>query len=442
MAVTWLRDEIIDTTTVPVSGTVSATYPGGYFPGDWLPDPVYSAEITVPDGPTCADVDPHYHEYTQDGGGLYPDLTGDEWYQAGEYGYSGGPCGARIAVFWEGVTYDYANYDYRGTTYKFAGEYHNAVDHGTGEWSDQIWSGYGDGTSTVPSPSGFSIGAPLWKTSSTGLLAEAITYDGHVTVHDPGWLTPASPATYYPVAPLKFPAFALPRGSKIRMRFTFGYSMGWATPPPEPGTRITWNYSGTIIVVSIASIYSTGYTPGGRPAANPFLLRVRPDGLVRAYEDDPTVCVERCDRTDGAEWRVLRNVPDYAFHPCVSEDADGTVYTVSTNLTRIYRTNVLTGVQTLMATGKRPFEAWSPGWAFRILTYWRIDGAGPNGTVYYKRYDPSGAAMDGSEQTLIADVPEQTVSVAWQANGTMRAAYSDGTDLKTLTSNDNGATWA
>lgn len=91
--------------------------------------------------------------------------------------------------------------------------------------------------------------------------------------------------------------------------------------------------------------------------------------------------------------------------------------------------------------GKRPFERWSPGWAFRVLTYWRVTGAGPNGVSYFMRYDASGAVMT-AETALVSDVPEQAVSVDWQANGTLTALYSDGTNIHTLTSTDNGATWA
>lgn len=90
--------------------------------------------------------------------------------------------------------------------------------------------------------------------------------------------------------------------------------------------------------------------------------------------------------------------------------------------------------------GKRPFERWAPGYIFRVLTYWRVTGAGPNGVSYFMRYDASGAVMT-AETALVSDIPEQAVSVDWQANGTLTALYSDGTNIHTLTSTDNGATW-
>ena len=172
-----------------------------------------------------------------------------------------------------------------------------------------------------------------------------------------------------------------------------------------------------------------------------YITRAHPDSLYRTYEDDPNVVVERSTRIDTPTW-VSVVTPFAGYHPCLAQDVTGTPYVLYTDNTNVIRRNVITGATTNMATGKRPFERWSPGFAYRILTYWRITGAGPNGVTYYRRYDASGAAMDSSEQTLVSDIPEQAVSLDWQANGTLTALYSDGTDVLTLTSTDNGATWA
>ena len=171
-----------------------------------------------------------------------------------------------------------------------------------------------------------------------------------------------------------------------------------------------------------------------------YITRAHPDYLYRAYEVDPNVVVERNTRIDTEAWTSVIT-PFAGTQPCVAQDVTGTPWVLYTDGTNVKRRNVITGAETTMATGKRPFERWAPGGAYRILTYWRITGAGPNGVVYYRRYDASGAAMDGSEQTLVSDVPEQAVSLDWQANGTITALYSDGTNIHTLTSTDNGTSW-
>jgi len=171
-----------------------------------------------------------------------------------------------------------------------------------------------------------------------------------------------------------------------------------------------------------------------------YITRARPDILYRAYEVDPNVVVERNTRIDTLEWSSVIT-PFAGQHPCVAQDVSGTPWVLYTDGTNVKRRNVLTGAEANMASGKRPFERWSPGWAFRVLTYWRVTGAGPNGVSYFMRYDASGAVMT-AETALVSDVPEQAVSVDWQANGTLTALYSDGTNIHTLTSTDNGATWA
>jgi|GEM_PF-5296171 len=180
--------------------------------------------------------------------------------------------------------------------------------------------------------------------------------------------------------------------------------------------------------------------PRPKPGTGPYIARGKPDIYLLTYERGSNVWVERNTRIDTLEWSSVIT-PFAGQQPCVAQDATGTPYVLYTDGTNVKRRNVLTGAEANMATGKRPFERWSPGWAFRVLTYWRVTGAGPNGVSYFMRYDASGAVMT-AETALVSDVPEQAVSVDWQANGTLTALYSDGTNIHTLTSTDNGATWA
>lgn len=43
---------------------------------------------------------------------------------------------------------------------------------------------------------------------------------------------------------------------------------------------------------------------------------------------------------------------------------------------------------------------------------------------------------------MVSSVPEQAVAVDWREDGVMEAAYSDGTNVVMLTSDDNGRTWS
>lgn len=186
--------------------------------------------------------------------------------------------------------------------------------------------------------------------------------------------------------------------------------------------------------------YETGTEEPGAGDDKPYIVHVAPDFLLRGYEAGSDIRVQRSTRSDIRNWADI-TTPFAGQQPCVAQDVTGTPYVLYTDGASVKRRNVYTGTEATMASGKRPFERWSPGWAFRVLTYWRVTGAGPNGVSYFMRYDASGAVMT-AETALVSDVPEQAVSVDWQANGTLTALYSDGTNIHTLTSTDNGATWA
>lgn len=154
----------------------------------------------------------------------------------------------------------------------------------------------------------------------------------------------------------------------------------------------------------------------------------------RAYPAGSQVEVQRRTRADG-DWQsfALRT----GTEPWLAEDGDGAVWlTWRIGTSTIRLANLMSSEEGDVATGTHPTIRWAPCWGLRIETRWRSNN------VYATVSDGQGNALYGGEVLMVSSVPEQAVAVDWREDGVMEAAYSDGTNVVILTSDDNGRTWS